>query len=126
MYLTREQLLRPRPLRTEVITVEGLGTVGVHELTARERESWENECRTDREKKTGTPPGLRLLTWCLRDEDARRVLASEDAIALADMPSSDAAALLAVCYRLNGMMELPEKNAPSANGLPEPSLSGSA
>lgn len=121
MYLTAEQLRRPRPLRREAVTVEGLGTVHVWELNARDREALENECG----KKEGISDSLLLLTWCLRDEGGARLLSSEDVAALSEWSADDVLQLLRAAHRVNRMGG-PEKNGHSANGRPEPSPSASA
>lgn len=106
MPLDRSQLLKPRPLAREKVTVtEWGGDVWVRAMTGTERDEFEQEYMAAKKAAEDYIPNLRarLLVRTICDEQGKSLLTPNDIDALGEQSADVVARLYNVASRLNGL-----------------------
>lgn len=134
--LSRDALLRATNVPTEVVHLPELGgSVTVRGMTGGERDAFEQSCLTGRGRnRQFNLAGVRakLISYCVVDEDGRRLFADADVEQLGDIRADILDRIFAVAQRLSGMRDediddlgkpLPSPEAIATSSSPSPSSS---
>jgi hypothetical protein len=106
--LTKIDILKPRPLKTEIVPVpEWGGEVIVQEMTAAQRDEFETFALMKREAKDESPKGIRvsIIINTVVDENGKPLFTDLDAPDLAKKPGTIIDRIASVGLRLSGMTE---------------------